>query len=191
MPKTPPRRWSWHQVVRRTGDDGMQLWRAGMMGVIGLGLAGWHLWAAPPDTADSTRPAEVREKLEAVKEPGEAAEPFGTPSRHRSTGRRRRASLPRYLAGRPPVTAAPLESWWLLRPSAVGHPSRPVVTPLPNLNVVADPRISVYVPGRPTAHPMPGLSIVSPHFVVGQVRPEHRWLGAGRVRTAQRLKPLR
>ncbi len=149
-----------------------------------LGLAAWHLWADPPAKADAPRAVESREKLEAI-------EPPAARSRHRSVGRRRSRTLPRYLAGRPPVTAAPLESWWLLRPSAVGHPSRPVVTPLPNLNVVADPRISVYVPGRPTAHPIPGLSIVSPHFVVGEVRPEHRWLGAGRVRTAQRLRPLR
>ena len=163
--------------------------RAAVIALLSTSWFGRSAWSAPPAGPESIWVAQAVPRQAAVPEVPKG--PEGRSKHGRSSRNRYLPRLPRPTPGRPAITPAPLESWAALRPAAVGHPSRPVVTPLPNLNVVADPRVSVYFPGRPVAHPHPGLSIVSPHYVVGRLRPEHRWLGAGRLRTARRVAPLR
>ena len=97
--------------------------------------------------------------------------------------------VPPSLPSRPVVTPPQLTVWSFARPAAVGHPSRPVVSPLPMMDVVSDPEVSLYVPGRSLAHPHPGLSLLVPHYVV-PATPARRWLGSGRLRMARRIRPL-
>ena len=89
-----------------------------------------------------------------------------------------------YVPGRPVVVPAPLSTPYNSYPSSRGHRSRPIVSPLPMLNVVRNPQLTPYqAGGRPFADPMPSMSLLTPHYVI-KVPPTYRWLGSGWQRTA-------
>ncbi len=113
-------------------------------------------------------------------------EPPPVPERSRHGKAPRRRSIRKtpwgIIPGRPATVHMP--SFGFAWPAAWGHPSRPVVSPTPTLNVVRDPHFTPYVPGRPIAQPMASMSLLTPHYVV-RTPPQQLWIGGGRLRTAR------